>query len=39
MCVLIFSATLICNISHSKDSARHDHTCTYVVIENTRYSY
>jgi stalled ribosome alternative rescue factor ArfA len=33
MCVLIFSTTFVCKISHSKkNSGRYDHKCTYVFV-------
>jgi hypothetical protein len=39
MCVLIFSTTLIWNISHSKKNlARYCHKCENVFIQTTRYS-
>ena len=39
MCVLIFSTTLVWNISHSmKNSARCSHKCTYIGLLHVKYS-
>ena len=39
MCVLIFSATFVSSVSHSKNSLRYDHKCTQVFKQSTCYSF